>query len=57
MLKAKLDAVVDEALAGESRELTDADWQDLMAGRYKHPFDPESLALPPGWKPKKNQAR
>ena len=55
-LGAKLDVVVEQALAGESRELTDADWGDILAGRYKHPLDAGSLAVPPGWKPKK-QAR
>lgn len=32
---------------GEFRELTDQDWQALIAGERKFPHDPQSLALPP----------
>lgn len=57
ILTEKLDKILAQAMAGDSRELTDADWKDIVAGRYKHPFDPDSLAVPPGWKPKKKQGR
>jgi prevent-host-death family protein len=32
---------------GEFRELTDQEWQALMDGKRKSPYNPQSLALPP----------
>jgi prevent-host-death family protein len=32
---------------GEFHELTHQDWQDLMDGKRKSPYNPQSLALPP----------
>lgn len=32
---------------GEFHELTDQEWQALMDGKRKFPYNPQSLALPP----------
>jgi predicted transcriptional regulator len=43
---------IDRAFSGPSREWTGEDWEKLMSGRYRHEFEPGSLAVPPGWLPK-----
>jgi hypothetical protein len=35
---------------GEGREWTQDDWARLKKGEYRHAPDPESLAVPPGWR-------
>jgi hypothetical protein len=35
---------------GPGRSWTDADWEALKRGEYIHPPEPDSWAVPPGWK-------
>jgi hypothetical protein len=53
-LRAQVQTVADLARAGgPSRELTGDDWAEIMAARPED-VDPNSLAVPPGWRPKKS---
>lgn len=52
-LQDRVQTVADEARAGRpSQELTDDDWADIMATRPED-VDRSSLAVPPGWQPRK----
>lgn len=52
MMNTEVREAIEKAFAGPSREWTDEDWENLMSGRYRHDFEPGSLAVPPGWLPK-----
>lgn len=52
-LRAQVADVVEEATAsGASRELTGDDWAEILATGPED-VDPNSLAVPPGWRKKK----
>ena len=36
--------------SGPGRVWTDEDWEKLKRGEYEHPPEPDSWAVPPGWK-------
>lgn len=49
-LAQRVDDFVARAFEGEPIELTDERWDELLAGKRRSPFQPDSLAVPPGWK-------
>lgn len=44
-------AIIESWFEGPSEEMTDADWAEIM-NTGPEDVDPNSLAVPPGWKPK-----
>lgn len=49
--EARVEQFFQEALRGQSIELTDEVWQDILAAKPED-VDPNSLAIPPGWRPR-----
>jgi hypothetical protein len=50
-LGSRLEGQIDEWFQGTGMEWTDKRWKTLERGEYQHPFEANSLAVPPGWKP------
>ena len=49
-LRQRLEPQLEAWFSGPAEAMTDQDWDALLRGEYKYPPDPESLAVPPGWK-------